>query len=81
MRLSLKKILLLPWLLDLRAERNEPRARLRELQELIERIRIPPMLITTMPKPGPRRREQDHRGLAAAPGRVGHPLRVTATNA
>jgi hypothetical protein len=51
-RLSLKKILLLPWLLDLRAERNELRARVRELQELIEKVRIPPMLITTMPKSG-----------------------------
>lgn len=50
MRRVLKKILLLPWLLDLRAERNELRARVRELQEMVETVRIPPMLITTMPK-------------------------------
>lgn len=52
MRVSLKKMLLWPWLLDLRAERNELRVRVRQLQEQLERVRLPPMLITTMPKSG-----------------------------
>jgi len=51
-RLSLKKLLVWPWLRDLRAERSELRVRVRQLQEQLDSVRLPPMLITTMPKSG-----------------------------
>lgn len=52
MQRSLRKILIVPWLLDLRAERRELHARVKELQDLVERVWTPPMLITTMPRSG-----------------------------
>jgi Sulfotransferase domain len=51
-RVSLRKLLLWPWIQDLRAEKSELAARVQHLQKLLEEVRIPPMLVTTMPKSG-----------------------------
>ena len=52
MRLSLKKVLVWRQIRELRAERDDLVERVRRLQELLDRVRIPPVLITTMPKSG-----------------------------
>jgi hypothetical protein len=49
-RISLKKIGL--WIADVRADEHELRARVKRLQVALEKLRLPPMLITTMPKSG-----------------------------
>jgi hypothetical protein len=51
-RIPLNKILLWRWIADLRAEKNELGVRVGLLQTALEKVRLPPILITTMPKSG-----------------------------
>jgi hypothetical protein len=58
-RVLLNKVLLWRWIAALRSEKNALAARVGELQaerdsykHLLEKVRLPPMLITTMPKSG-----------------------------
>lgn len=52
MRVLLRKTPLWRWIAPLLAKRNELRARVGELQAALQKVRLPPMLITTMPKSG-----------------------------
>jgi Sulfotransferase domain len=51
-RIPLNKMLLWRWIADLRAEKNELAMRIGQLQEALQKLRLPPILITTMPKSG-----------------------------
>jgi hypothetical protein len=48
----LKKLLLWRWIAALRAEKNELGVRVGQLQAALRSVRLPPMLITTMPRSG-----------------------------
>ena len=52
MRIPLNKLLLWRWIADLRAEKRELAVRVEQLQAALQKVRLPPLLITTMPKSG-----------------------------
>ena len=52
MRISLNKILLWRWIAALRAEKDQLGVRVGLLETALRKVRLPPMLITTMPKSG-----------------------------
>ena len=52
MRISLNKLLVWRRLADLRAEKHELGVRVGLLETALQRVRLPPILITTMPKSG-----------------------------
>jgi hypothetical protein len=51
-RIPLNKLLLWRWIADLRAEKHALGVRVGLLQAALQKVRLPPILITTMPKSG-----------------------------